>query len=72
MKRERTRRIVDWRNVKRASGYYWVRISNGQSNHWVIGKWYESLQFFDTMANIQEIGRRDKIIEVDENRLKRE
>jgi len=35
----------------------------------VIGRWWNDLKFFDTMGTIYDLGHRDKIVEIDENRL---
>lgn len=55
----------------RKPGYYWILISNGGIERWIIGRWWQSLQFFDTMGTIADKGFRDKIIKVDEKRIKR-
>lgn len=55
--------------VYRKPGYYWIKVGNGQNSRWIIGRWWQSLQWFDTMSTIREIGWRDKILEVDENRI---
>jgi len=55
----------------RKPGYYWILISNGGIERWIIGRWWQSLQFFDTMGTIADKGWRDKIIKVDETRIKR-
>ena len=54
------------KHVNRTSGYYWIKLSSGK---WIIGRWWQSLQFFDTMGTIVEKGFRDRIVEVDENRI---
>jgi hypothetical protein len=60
-------------NINRKPGYYWIKVRrpNGTEN-WIIGRWWQSLQFFDTMGTIKDIGSRDRIIEVDENKLVKE
>lgn len=72
MKRVRTKKAIDFTKAHRKPGYYWIRVTNGLNDRWIIAKWYDSLKFFDTMTSIREVGYRDTIIEVDENRLKRE
>lgn len=56
--------------VERENGYYWLKVKrpNG-TEQWIIGRWWNSLQFFDTMSTIMEIGHRDKIIEINENKI---
>jgi hypothetical protein len=57
--------------VNRRTGYYWVQLTNGQNKRWRIMRWIESLQHWDTFSTILEKGRRDTIIQVDENRILR-
>lgn len=57
---------------KRKPGYYWVQVENPSGNkRWIIARWWNSLNFFDTMGTIREIGSKDKIVRVDENQIKR-
>lgn len=59
-------------NSNRETGYYWIKILNANNKtRWIIAKWWQSLNFFDTMGTIREIGSKDKVIEVDENQIKR-
>jgi len=65
MKRTRKRKRIK-KPVTRKTGYYWVQINN---KNWIICKWWESLQFFDSMSLIPEKGFRDKITKVNENQI---
>lgn len=69
IKRKRATRGKLVRKTSRKTGYYWIKISNGQNSRWVIGKWWQSMQWFDTMCTIREKGQRDKIVEIDERRI---
>jgi hypothetical protein len=57
------------KKVNREKGYYWIKVSNGQNSQWVIGKWWPSLNFFDTIQTLRETGTRDVIIKVDERKI---
>lgn len=70
MKRTRKKRAKKY--VNRKTGYYWIKVSNGQNDKWIIGKWWNNIQFWDTMGTIREIGIHDKIVEVDEEMIKRQ
>lgn len=69
MKRQRTKQ----KTRNRETGYYWVKIKrpNG-TEQWIIQKWWKSYKFWDMMVTIPEMGKRDKIIEVDENQIIKE
>lgn len=71
MKRRRKSKIKKpTKAIYRKPGYYWIRVGSENNSRWVIGKWWQSLQWFDTMSTIKETGWRDKLLEVDERRIK--
>lgn len=52
--------------VNRKTGYYWVKNRTGV---WMIAKWWNNLQFWDTMTTIENDTRPPFPVEVDEKRL---
>lgn len=50
----------------RETGYYWVKTRSGL---WMIAKWWNSLQFWDTMRTLENDTRPPFPKEVDERRL---
>jgi hypothetical protein len=71
MKRRRRKERGRKKFVNRKPGYYWIRVGRERNDRWIIGRWWQSLQFFDTMGTIADKGWRDKILEVDENIIER-
>lgn len=55
------------KKIDRQTGYYWVKTSTGQ---WIIAKWWNNLQWFDTMSTIKEYDqRRGGFLKVDEKQI---